>query len=87
MQKVSVEKIKNHLNGILSKKTDQEIFEAIRLFQGWMWDENYDLTNSEAEVLNDLALDLEYFNPNETAPEFYGRPKLYSEIQSVIAKL
>lgn len=87
MEKISIVQIKKHLNEIISMKTDTEIFEAIRVFQGWMWDGKYDLSSSAAEILGDLAMDLEYFNPNETGSEFYGRPKLYKEIQAAVTKI
>lgn len=69
---------------ILSDKKNRK--ELIKTFQNQIWKDD-----DANDLLRDLALDLDYYEPDENLrnedPSYYGDEKLESEILEVLSKL
>ena len=78
------------LRKILEK--EQEKQELINEFQNSVWNGKLSFLNKEIEeILNNLAVDLEYYVSNDKArkedPSFYGNDRLEKEIREALDKI
>jgi hypothetical protein len=87
LEKISIKDVVSHLKGILSCSDDEQAMKLISTFQQWVWDSQIEAEPEAGDVLDYLALDLEYFDPMEVDAPFYGRSKLKIELESAIEKL
>ena len=72
------------LEEAISKK--QYLAKHIDDFQRIVWDEKFECSEPESEILCDLAYDLDYFEPNPEwkaqDPSYYGEERAVQEIES-----
>lgn len=82
----NIEKYKNKLMDII--KDDENNLIKIKEFQDEVWNDDLD---EKFEFLNDLAYNLDFFEPNENwrkeDKSFFGKDKLFVLIDSTLKKL
>lgn len=87
MEKSQLDELLTILNIILELKDNK--IELIRKFQNQIW--NINESNIECEILNELAYDLDYYEPDlnlrKEDPSYYGEDILLHKIKSTINRL
>lgn len=82
------DKLLKLLNEILDTRTDR--LSKVKMFQNTVWNIE-DPGDNDYEIFNDLAYDLDYYEPDEEKRKeddsFYGDDRLVSEIQNSLKAL
>ncbi len=77
------------LENIISN--DRNRLEKISEFQRIIWNSDFKCSELQEEILGDLALDLDYYEPNPIwraeDPSYYGEKRLFEEINSALEGL
>ena len=87
MQKNELDKLLNMLHQIV--KINNNRLKLIQQFQNHIW--NMNDKSPEYEILNELAMDLDYYESDtklrKEASSYYGEDKLIKEIQTAISRI